>query len=174
MTELIYAGTLFDMELDSKKEVSMKKNRSIEDDIIPKNPNIAKNRRIKHNKPFSSNVSTISDVSNEPITAYDYSGTVDPFLNSLHLVKYYRSLLSYLVGLNNIAFAPYCEDTPYAAKVLDILAEHSRSNKIFLNSWIRFFYEYKLKGEKAKKTKYTSLMAFLETFNEYNSRHISA
>lgn len=167
MSDLMYDGTLFDLEC-KKGEVDMgKKIKSIEDDIIPKNPNLVKTRRTNSQKRTFKTRSEPSD----DVIAYNYEGTVNPFLNSLHLIKYYRSVLSYLGG-SDIIFAPYNEDTPYAAKVLDILVENSRSNKIFLNSWIRYFYEFKLKGEKSKKVKYTSLMTFLETFDEYNSRHI--
>jgi hypothetical protein len=169
MSDLTYDGTLFDFEC-KKYEVDMvKKIKSIEDDIIPKNPNLIKSRKATPKKRiFEEKRESSSDV-----IAYTYDGIVDPFLNSLHLIKYYRSVLSYLGG-SDIVFAPYNEDTPYAAKILDVLVENSRSDKIFLNSWIRYFYDYKLKGEKSKKVKYTSLMKFLETFDEYNSRHISA
>lgn len=167
MSDLMHDGTLFDFEC-KKDEVNMgKKNKSIEDDIIPKNSNLVKTRRTNSQK----RTFKADKVSSDDVIAYTYEGTVNPFLNSLHLIKYYRSVLSYLGG-SDIVFAPYNEDTPYAAKILDILVENSRSDKIFLNSWIRYFYEYRLKGEKSKKVKYTSLMAFLETFEEYNARHM--
>ncbi len=171
MGELTYDGTLFDSNCE-KSMLNMKTLKDIENDIIPKNSNLIKirNSSAKIKKPKKVAVNKTSD----EVTVYNYVGNIDPFLNSTHFLNYYRSVLSYLSSSNEafIRFPSYSEDTPYAAKILDIMAEHSRKNKIFLNSWIKFFYDFKLKGDKSIKIKYTTLHEFMKTFDEYNSKHI--
>jgi len=151
------------------KEESMKtkqiKNDIVESDlekeIIPENPNLAKPLRRKRMK--------LASAPSEKVVAYTFSGDINPFENASHFVNYYRAFLQQLN--KDIRFNSYDTDAIYASQVLDLLKDQGRSNnKVFLMSWIRYFHDFKLKGNKFLKIKYTSIKAFKETFNEYVPR----
>lgn len=149
----------------TKSKIEDKKLVSLEQEIIPDNPNLVKPQRVKVIKKTSSNVL------DNKVEVYKYDGEVYPFKNAVHFIKYYRAFLSQCSS-GKTKFDRYDTDTIYATQILDLLQEKSRSNKVFLNSWIRYFYDYRLKGNKMLKTKYTSLKTFKETFEEYNARHM--
>jgi hypothetical protein len=145
---------------DMKKTKSIK---SIEDEITPANPNLVRHHHVKKEK---------KSKPSDKVQAYTYDGDIDPFKNALHFIKYYSALLSQFAQGGRISCASIESDSLYATQILDLLQEKGRSNKVFLNAWVRYFYEYKLKGNKALKTKYTSLKNLKETFEEYNNRYM--
>lgn len=146
------------------REISMKKQKTIEDDITPSNPNLVRHHHEKKERK--------SKPTESKVQAYTYDGDVDPFKNALHFIKYYGALLSQFAQGGRVSFASIDSDSLYATQILDLLQEKGKSNKVFLNAWVRYFYDYKLKGGKALKTKYTSLKTFKETFEEYSSRYM--
>jgi hypothetical protein len=145
---------------DMKKTKSIE---SIEDEITPANPNLVRHHHVKKEK---------KSKPSDKVQAYTYDGDIDPFKNALHFIKYYEALLSQFAQGGRISFNSISSDSLYATQILDLLQEKGRSNKVFLNAWVRYFYDYKLKGNKALKTKYTSLKNLKETFEEYNSRYM--
>ena len=137
---------------------------NLEQEIIPDNPNLVKAQRIKKDK-------HITLPTDSKVEAYTYTGNVDPLKNAVHFMKYYRAFLSQCAK-GKIKFDQYNIDSIYATQVLDLLQDHNRCNKVFLNAWLRYFCDYRLKGHKAFKTKYTSIKTFKETFEEYNGRYM--
>ena len=156
-----------------KTEPKKQKINTLEQDITPNNPNLVRNKRLKNTiRPEISKPKIAYET--VKVQAYDYSGEVEPFKDATHFMKYYRAFLLNCANSNNgskVNFDQYSADSIYATQILDLLQEQNRSNKVFLASWIRYFYDYRLKGSKALKTKYTSLKAFKESFEEYNVRH---
>lgn len=162
---ITFANDIFDAIPISAGGISMKRSK-LEDEIIPANPNMVKKQRKKRIK------KEVVNTNSQKVEVYAFSGDVDPFKDAPNFMRYYRSFLGQLIQNNGIVFEPFNVDSIYATQVLDLLHINGRSNKVFLNSWLRYFYEYKLKGEKALKTKYTNLNAFKATFKEYNDRHM--
>jgi hypothetical protein len=139
--------------------------RKLEKAIIPRNPNTGRSRGIKVAKTL------IPAQPSDKVQAYSYSGDVDPFSDARSFMFYFRAFLQQSVS-QRIQFNAYEVDAPFAARILDILQEKNRSNRAFLNGWLKYFATYRLKGQKFEKTQYTSLRVFEETFDEYNKRHI--
>lgn len=136
-----------------------------EKDIIPDNPNIAKPRRqkiITHNLV----------ITKDKIDKYVFDANVDPLRDAKHFMEYYRASLQQHFHHTRIKFDGHGSDALYATQILDLLIENKRSDQAFLNGWIRYFYEYRLKGNKNNKAKYTSLKAFKDTFDEFNPRYV--
>ena len=50
---------------------------------------------------------------------------------------------------------------------MDILIENNRKDKIFLKAWLKYFCDYKLKGQKMLKIKWTSMKMFKDSFSEF-------
>ena len=161
-----YRGTLFANDLDVMPVIqgAIMKKSEVEQDIIPVNSNLAKRRRKKP-------VYKVATETSSKVEAFDYKGDVDPFKNVPHFMRYYRAFLQVIAQLR-VKFDAFDIDSLYASQILDLLQDNNRSNKVFLNGWLLYFCQYKLKGKKASKIKYTSMKAFKETFEEYNCRHM--
>ncbi len=139
--------------------------KKLEKAIIPHNPNTGRTRGVKVVKTL------IPTQHSDKVQAYSYSGDVDPLSNARSLMFYFRAFLQQSIQ-QRTQFNTYEVDAPFAARILDLLQEKNRSNRIFLNGWLMYFVTYRLKGQKSEKLQYTSLKAFAETFDEYNKRHI--
>jgi len=137
--------------------------KSLEKELSPDNPNLVRAKIIRRA------TTTHSSGSSKPL-AYEFSADLDPFADAAQFVRYYHAFLQQCT-CGKIRFDSYSSDAHYATQVMDILVEHKRtSNKIFLNAWLRFFYEQNLKGRKALKIKYTSIQVFKDTFEQFNVR----
>ena len=91
---------------------------------------------------------------------------LNPFKNAKEFVQYYRAFVK---NTNKDAeFGKFSFDAGQATEILDALKENHRDNKTFLNAWIRYFIENKLKGDKIYDIYKTSVKAFKETFENYN------
>ena len=146
------------------EDIVMQKN--LMSDLIPKNPNLVRIKKDRINKPKKVKEIVLGKLPEKP-QALSYEGDPDPFKDAPSFIKYYRAFLQ--ITKSNVAFDNFGVDAQYAAKILDILAENGRSgNKIFLNAWLRYFCDYKLKGDKCMKSKYTSMKVFGETFSDFN------
>lgn len=159
-----------EMDMKSKKEnIPSQVISSLESELIPDSPNIVKkkNRRNGIMKIRGDNLSP-----QKPI-AYIYGRDVNPLDDALQFMKYYRAFIQNLTG-GKAKFDDYRSDSLYATQILDMMAENKRVDKVFLDAWIRYFYDYGLKGEKSFKIKYTSLKVFKDTFEKFNSRYISS
>jgi len=154
-----------------KEELDMKihsPDKNVKHDLIPSNPNLIRNKRKR--KPNTTLI--VSEQSSDRPIAYEYSGTIDPFADARQFVRYYHAFLQQCAG-GNIKFDNYASDAVYATKILDLLIENGRSsNKIFLDSWLKYFHDYGLKGQKSHKVKYTSLKTLMETFDIFNGRYL--
>lgn len=96
-----------------------------------------------------------------------YNKQLKPLEEGNDLARYYRAYLQRLVGTTNIRFEKLQTDYRVAVEIVDLLRTHNVSNKEFLNTWIEYFFEHKLKGDKVLKTKYTSLRVFQYTFDRF-------
>jgi len=97
---------------------------------------------------------------------YRYTGNVNPFKDSKEFVKYYRAFVH--LYNNEAKFPLFSVDVQFAGLILDMLMDSNRKEKAFLDGWIKFYCENKLRGEKIKKPKHTSLFSFKDTFKKYN------
>lgn len=161
-----YRGTVFadDVVGGVIMQTQHKSLVDLEKEIIPKNSNMVKPRKKRTGK-------ITPKLSSGKVDTYSFSGTVEPFKNALHFVEYYRAFLRYRIQ-SKMKFDNFSCDAVYASQILDLLNDKGRSNKIFLNAWLYYFCEHKLKGNKSSKIKYTSIKAFKESFIEYNCRHM--
>lgn len=94
---------------------------------------------------------------------------IEPLKNVKSFFQYYRSMILY--RNNNAKFHTYEIELGNAAVILDIIKESGHGSD-FLSAWINYYFDTKLKGDYAEKQEKTSLKAFKETFEEYNSRYI--
>jgi len=142
-------------------EMKTRKEKELEDELLPKNSNLVKGSvmRVKVEK-------NIKNTATSRPTLMRWQGNIDPFSDSLQFMKYYRSILQNKTG-GNIVFNSMESDAGVAAQILDLMVERKR-NKDFLDTWIHYFYDNNLKGQKALKPKYTSLRCFKDTFESYN------
>jgi len=152
----------------SGQEVSMN-NKNLSDELIPLNPNLVKPKR-KRGRAI--NAKKIKIQTPQTPQALVYEGTVDPFKNAHHFIKFYRSIVERLTE-NRAKFDDWASDGNMAAQILDLLIENNRSDIIFIRAWIRYYFDNNLKGEKALKIKYTSLRAFKDTFDKFNSTYFT-
>lgn len=144
------------------EDMKSKKEKEMENDLLPKNPNLVSSAalKVKADKPIKNNsVTSIPKL-------YRWNGSLNPFANSLQFMKYYRSVLQNKSG-GQIVFDTMDSDATMASQILDLMEERRR-DKDFLDTWLQYFYEHNLKGQKAMKPKYTSLRCFKDTFENYN------
>jgi len=147
------------------KEIEKNPISSLESELVPENQNIVKKARIrKHNTEFKlpKNIPEPAEVK-----MYRFDGEVDPFKDTREFMRYYRAFLIMKFS-RSIKFDGFQNDAIYAAQILDLLIANKRNDKVFLNGWLNYFYENKLKGLKMYKTKYTSMKALKETFEQFN------
>jgi len=64
----------------------------IEKDLIPRNANLVRNKR---NKPEEKKETVTLPVSSRPI-AYEYTGTINPFENEAHFIRYSLNKIIFL------------------------------------------------------------------------------
>lgn len=146
-----------------QKEDDMKSKKELELELIPENSNLVRKRNVRSKK----QPKILTNESAEPVLMR-WKGDLDPFADTLQFMKYYRYVLHSKTE-GRVAFNSMNSDSVAATRIMDVLAEAKR-DKLFLDSWIRYFYDNNLKGEKALKPKYTSLYAFLKTFEGYNEK----
>ena len=133
----------------------------IEDDIIPKNANLIKVRGEKKKKVKVQQKA----VKTEPSIpkALVYEGEIDPLEDTRSFMKYYRIFLEQCLG-QKITFDGYSYDSVFATDILDLMIISGKSNMSFLNAWLKWYCDTKLKGIRVQKVKYTSMKAFKDTF----------
>ena len=156
---------LGNIEADNNaSEVAMKKSK-IEDDITPKNPNLIRKRGVR--KPKSS-VVVENIIGVEPLKPKNlvYEGEIDPLRDTKSFMQYYRIFLGQCLN-EKITYDGYGSDSVFATDILDKMIENKKSNLSFLNAWLKWFCDNKLKGDKFSKTKYTSMKALKDTFAEF-------
>jgi len=133
----------------------------IEDDIIPKNANLIKVRGEKKKK-----VKVQQDaVKAEPATpkVLVYEGEINPLEDTRSFMKYYRIFLEYCLG-QKVTFDGYSYDSVFATDILDLMIISGKNNMSFLNAWLKWYCDTKLKGIRVQRVKYTSMKAFKDTF----------
>jgi len=139
-----------------------------QNDLLPKNPCIG--GKVKYEKVRKSiKVKDVVEQDKETPKQkkYVFNDNVDPFLNARIFTEYYRA---YIKTINNRAkLDGFSSDVRNAGIVMDLLIENNRSDKLFLNSWLKFYCENSLKGNKIFNTKYTSLYSFGKTFDQYKN-----
>ena len=95
---------------------------------------------------------------------------INPTKDSSHLARYYRAFLQQHSGNARIQFDGIASDAEVAAEILDLLEDSGRKNKEFINAWLEYFYDEKLKGGKVYDSKYTSMREWRYSFERFNER----
>jgi len=149
---------------NNEKEVAMKKSK-IEDDITPKNPNLTRRKGVKKDKP---KVVVENIIGVEPLKPKNlvYEGEIDPLRDTKSFMQYYRIFLNQCLN-TKVTYDGYGLDSVFATDILDKMIENKKSNLSFLNAWLKWFCDNKLKGDKVGKTKYTSMKALKDTFADF-------
>ena len=138
--------------------------KKLMEEIVPKNAHIARRKvgikRIKRHMENQIAPGTHPSLEGAKATVYNYKGEIDPFLDARQFVKFYHSCLQSFSG-GKAKFNPFASDINDANRILDNLKDAGRDkDKNFLTAWIRYFYDYHLKGIKIFKRKYTALKIF--------------
>ena len=149
-----------------QEDMKNKKQKEMEGALVPKNPNLVKKMGIKVKKERKEKPIEVESSSGPVLMRW--KGEIDPLSDSLQFTKYYRHVLHSKTE-GKVVFDEMSFDTNAASQILDLLIERNR-DRDFLDSWIQYFYDNNLKGQKALKTKYTSLKCFKDTFESYNEK----
>lgn len=140
---------------------------SLESELVPKNQNVAKQRREKRPRKIKDVVLPVNASQSSEPKLYRFDGEVNPFKDTKEFMRYYRAFLT-MRFYKSVKFDMFRNDANYASEILDMLVSSNRNDKVFLNGWLSHFCEHKLKGTKAYKVKYTSMKALKDTFSEFN------
>jgi hypothetical protein len=144
---------------------------NIEKDIgvTGKAANLAKTPRKKRQPKNNKSDKDTHEQTKPEKTRYDKS--INPFHDAHSLMEYYKASLQHLSGKINIPLGDIQVDSRCALEIIDLLRLSNLENKQFLNEWIKYFFEQKLKGEKIFKSKYTALSVFRYTFEAYKETY---
>jgi len=145
-------------------EMSIEIEKKMADELVPKDPNLIKIR--KTDKPSKTKKALPSEDSLPKL--YSWDAEVNPFKDSREFVRYYHVFLEHCSG-GSVKFEDIAVDVRYASEILDVMAENNRKDKVFLNAWLKYFFDNKLKGQKTLKEKYTGVKVFQETFEKFNA-----
>lgn len=163
-------------ELASKRKIgvnAMKKPlvSDMENELVPSNPNLGRKKRGR--PPKKKDVTAVAETKGEKegikAESTGFYETIDPFKDSKSFVQYYRTYLR--SHDNKMVFEPFASDAETAASILDLMLDNSMNNKQFLDSWLNYYIENALKGERVTKTKHTSLKTFKLTFEKFMPRY---
>jgi len=133
----------------------------MEKEIVPMKATVGKQHK-PHEKRL---VEEKADRPTSPLQ--DFSEMKGPFTDSKQFAQYYRRTIKSLKG-DRIILNPFDKDATEAGAVMDRLIEAKKNNVSFLDAWIKYFAEEKLKGTKGKSRNFSSVKHFGETFQEYN------
>jgi len=135
-------------------------------DIIPIQPLIGfKKKRNKSTNKIKKQKTNNIEPEQKLMTFMGDNNILNPFSDSRSFVMYYRRELRKIN--NNANFERFDVDVLSAAIIMDILIENNK-NKSFLDSWIKFFIERKLYGNKIYNPYSTSLKELYKTFERFN------
>jgi len=147
----------------------MKSSKDIMKELVPKDSSLVKKKRKKKvDKEPVEKVEVIKEnqeaVEEKEVKTLRYVGALDPLKDSPELVKYFRAFLT-IYSEGHVKFGDFQVDTPYAAKALDEMKISKRESKEFLDEWLKYFFDNKLKG---RMSKVASLEMFEKTFKNFN------
>ena len=152
-----------------KKEMAKMNTSDLEKELVPDNPNMIKSKKVKTSHPKKkTHVKSQVENPGEGIraTMFTFDRSVDPFRNARDFVRYYYARIRDYD--EKARFENFGVDACDATRLLDLMTEEGRDTKTFLDAWIKYFIEWKLKGEKAKNSKHTSIKIFMKSFEKYN------
>ena len=96
--------------------------------------------------------------------------TPEPFENCNQFIRYYKDIIR--LYNKNAKFNPSNSERIPATQILDMLNEAGKNgDKVFLKSWIRYYYDTYLQGSKVYKQDKTSLFNFKKTFKAFNNTY---
>lgn len=158
------SGLRKDKMKEDKKKVA--KEKALAKELVPKgeSSNLAKKPR----KPRKKNKKTTPVSSDGKPIKQAYTKVLKPFEDSNDLIKYYRAFLQQYSGNARILFGNFACDTAVATELLDLLKERGRDNKAFLDAWLEYFHDHKLKGGKIYKKESTEMRQLLYSFERFN------
>ena len=143
--------------------------KQLESELVPTDASVTRPKRKRN--PSSKPKKTKKPKEPEDPAKERFTG-LDPFKDSASFVSFYRSVLKTV--RKNAKFDSFESDARHAAVILDKLIERGRvEDRDFLKHWIEYFAYHKLKGRKSQNLEKTSIIAFGETFEEYDSKAIT-
>ncbi|TRZ82901.1 hypothetical protein D4R86_01110 [bacterium] len=144
--------------------------------IIPQNGKLGdKKKRKVSDKVKKTKTKTKSNV--DPTVAIEaqpliYEIAINPFEDAKMFVKFFQKGVR---NFNNNAILPYIgAETKDAGLIMDKMKDEGRKDdREFLLSWMRWHFQYNLKGQKIYNIKHTCVKKFGETFTDYSSTYQS-
>lgn len=139
------------------------------DDLLPKRATIGRRRRTRKKVSDKPTKTPVQKKITPALVAFE---SIDPFKNTKTFVSFYRSIIrSY--GDMIVEFPGHGADREYAARTMDSLIDIGREKDlVFLRAWIKYYAEYKLKGDDFENYNKTSIRSFNGTLEEYQKKHI--
>ena len=152
-------------EEDMNINVDIQIEKDLEKDLVPKNSNLAKKQRKQRAK---KKVDPEKSPAPQKASKVSYSKEINPFKDSQQFVYYYKAFLQQCSGTTSIRFDNFSSDVEVAGSVLDLLHDSNRKTREFLDTWLEYFFEHNLKGNKMYQVKNTSIRTFRYTFERFN------
>ena len=141
------------------------------DDLLPKKPTIGKRRRKKSKA--TKTKEPVEAIPKEITLATHKFEEADPFANAKTFVSFYRSIVASYAKGKKVDFPSHGADRQYASSAMDDLIDSGRDDDVeFLREWIKYYAEFKLKGDDFENYNKTSVRSFSKTLDEYKQKHI--
>jgi len=140
--------------------------------IIPKNGNLGDKKRRNSSdkaKEIKNKVDPTASIEAQPLK---YEIAINPFENATKFVKFFQKGIR---SFDNKAMLPNIgTETTDAGSIMDRMTDGGRKgDREFLLSWMKWHFQYNLKGQKIYNIKHTCIKKFGETFIDYNSSYLS-
>jgi len=146
------------------------------DDFIPKDSNLVKIKN-KNNRPLEKKQVKIrtekidSSQESPKVIISGWEGECNPFINAKEFFSFFKNVISSLKP--NAKFGDYSSEAVFSAVVMDEMIDLERDNVKFLRSWIQYYVDNFLKGNKASNYRNTSLNKFRKTLKDFSSIYLS-
>jgi hypothetical protein len=142
------------------KKSTRKAHTELGDDLLPKNEDLIEPKKPKRKR-------TPKVVKEAKFETFK---SLEPLKDANSFYRYYKSVINGK-SQDGGEFHEVKTQVGTAAEILDQLKE-SKYDEAFLLSWIDFYFENHLKGNRIKRKDMTSLKKFKETFSDYSGRYI--
>jgi len=154
-------------ELEDQLVVTQIAEKSLAEELTPQRAIIAKTRREKKSSVAATKTTNITTRPPAQPEILKFDQEADPLKNPKEFVVYYRHCIMSDTG-GKVKFEKFESDAPVAAQILDKLIMMGRSDKTFIRAWIKYFFDQKLKGTKAMKSKNVGMDVFMGTLESFN------
>jgi len=140
--------------------------------IIPEDGKLGKKKRRKVSDKTKVTKGNIDPTVSIEAQALKYEIAINPFDNATMFVKFFQKGIR---SFNNRATLPNIgTETTDAGPIMDKMKDGGRKeDREFLLSWMKWYFQYNLKGQKVYNVKHTCVKKFGETFTDYSSTYQS-